>query len=65
MTASLTDYVLFLNCTKTLNATNLWRQSAHSLGMEDLGSVLDGHVVALCLFILLFVLQLQDGMLNI
>lgn len=50
---------------KTLNATNLWRQSAHSLGMEDLGSVLDGHVVALCLFILLFVLQLQDGMLNI
>ena len=36
----------------------LWCQNAHSLGMEDLRSVQDGHVMALCLFILLFVFHL-------
>lgn len=41
--------------------TCLGHQRAHRFGMEDLRSVLDGHVVALCLFILLFVFHLEGA----
>lgn len=62
---------VYLNCTKFpgvkikwltfLDDTYLWGQSAHSLGVQDLRSVLDRHVVALCLFILLFVFHLEGS----
>lgn len=62
---------VYLNCTKFpgvkikwltfLDDIYLWGQSAHSLGVQDLGSVLNRQVVALCLFVLLFVFHLEGG----
>lgn len=62
---------VYLNCTKFprvkikwltfLDDIYLWGQSAHSLGVQDLRSVLNRQVVTLCLFILLFVFHLEAG----
>lgn len=45
-------------------STYLWCEIAHRLGVEDLRSVLDSHVLAFCLFILVFVFHLKGGIIN-